>query len=594
MFQFRSKYNIISQLLIFRIVLMLLSQKKPYFLHLDSKANLHQYPQLLNFEIAGKRWILGDMHGNADDLLHSLIKLGIILLSKENYFKFGQLYYKKPEDYTDEDIQAVNEIYAACKFNAPKETILTLAGDLVRDRGMNDWLTLGFIKVLRQNLDLRINHSNHDAEFIKVFQAAKEGELVANDNLGEEWTKHFGASMQGLVTLFEKKLVSREEVEDIMVNYYYPSLRLVDYARVTDEEGKPAILICSHAIADLNVIGHFLKKDLPKLFPTRPASEFRFAPQTLEGLIDAIKRLNNFGNELVMTNRFAELKAIPAYNFLVNNRNQQIVKRRQSLVEAQFKITYKIYSTNGHDDKPCPDPNVIIVDNNFGKSRGYPYGEFRALEIDNVASPTKENTLEEAPADSKRTHKSQKNKVAKAPTPKKTAATKRPVKKSEELSLEDVLGFDEDLDEEQENSRQRQEKKVVQPLAPRTRGKEKSIEPNSTELKAAATKKPVKAKVPSPKATKNEADPTDTIESAPKPNRVARRKNKATETAVKEAPKRVAKRKNAAPKSKENISPKAAAKSGQPSNAKALEKNGFFKTKTKEKTDISPSIEHKI
>lgn len=446
----------------------------PYTLIRDSQANLLQYPVLLDTDVSGKHVVDGDAHGNTLGLMYALIKNGIISLSRENYIKFGKLYYKKLEDYTKEDIQTLHEIYKACEFRVTKETKLIKLGDLICDRGRNDLNTFFFFKMLGNNLNRTIIISNHDAEFLIQFQS----NFFRKMDRQSAWYTQFGRSLLGMLTLLDKGLTSESEISELVKEHYYPYLKLVDYSRVIDPTtGEPAIVFYSHAVADLNVVNRLIstelpaliKKELPDYFSLHK-SEFTYSDDTMEQLIQTIKYVNQHVNALIRADKFPQLSRLPSFDFILNNRDQNLVTRKQD----DLNRLYKVYFFHGHDATECLLSNVEVMDTYFAKSDRQPIAEFISSNVDGQPSPDPKPT-------------SVVDKTGKKPPEQPNLNDKE--KQRDINSLDDVFDFDKEEEEDRNK-----EKVAPKAKSPAVAKKEVASNKEKSEPAAESTPSPTKAK----------------------------------------------------------------------------------------------------
>lgn len=211
--------------------------------------NLNEYPASVaslclseNSEVT-----IGDLHGNALKLLYFLIKhQAITTCTKAQYATFKRIYYTVPHNLTAHDIEQFNELVSS--FSGPSIGTVRLIGDELADRGANDYFTLKLIERISQLQKLEILFSNHSAEFIIQFykKANRYQEIV----LGEE-QDDFQRSMVHLHTLIESELISEQQVDELVLKYYLPTVQLVTYS--VDAAAK-RLVIYTHAPCGINCI----------------------------------------------------------------------------------------------------------------------------------------------------------------------------------------------------------------------------------------------------------------------------------------------------------------------------------------------------
>lgn len=368
-------------------------KKKSFTLFQDSLADLRKYPAPIQELIADEQTqiVIGDLHGNTFKLLYLLIKAGIISLSKQDYVRFGNIYYKATEGITQEDIQTVREVFDRIRFLVPNKLVFRAVGDTIHDRGSNDLWSWFLYPYLTANLDFRINHSNHDAEFLKIFQVAEEEEFVSNNHQHFQQWGHFARSTANLMRLINKNLVDIEELKDVVIHHYYPSLKIVDYSRIIDPDtDKPGLMIYTHAIADLSTIKQLIAVDLPSCFDELPhkfpKSVFSYKDETIDDLVNTIKTINMLADFLIKEGHYDKLYQLGSYDFIINNRDLNKVNRDQEFLGLNFMVIF----CHGHDMQSYP--NVIVLDDYFGKKadpRPYPGQMSQIFHLAAEPSPVK-------------------------------------------------------------------------------------------------------------------------------------------------------------------------------------------------------------
>lgn len=228
---------------------------------------------------------MGDMHGNAQYFIYRLAQVGILKeITDDQYTKLKELYDKhdsfaqsasgkgvfqefdknyqeirgpkptedgsiKAEDDLKQNVIAfqkmLTELFATENIN--KQLSLRLLGDLLADRGVQDYFILLILAALKkENVDFEIIYSNHDHQFM----------LNAAHKVSEE--KDFlpirqSLSMENLFVLIEKNIVQLEEINRLVVENHTRYLKLFSYD-LSNRDGKPHIDIYSHAPADFFLI----------------------------------------------------------------------------------------------------------------------------------------------------------------------------------------------------------------------------------------------------------------------------------------------------------------------------------------------------
>ncbi|MCS5710535.1 Dot/Icm T4SS effector Wip [Candidatus Berkiella aquae] len=341
----------------------------------NTQVDINSFPDRDSAHVAkrGTKFTMGDLHGNALKLMYMLVRHGVIKISKTDYEAFVEIYYTAPEELTKAQLNKFNEILSSTKVNA--ESAINLVGDVVCDRGENDYFTLKILKKLHDShVPFEINYSNHDADFVTAYESQEQfypGMLM-----------HFGVSMSNMQRLIEKGLISREEVLEMTDSAYKPHLKLIDYA-LSDNE----ISISTHAGVGLKNI-RFVANKLGIAYDDTSAN----------ALAETIDRINQkFSNDYVMTNRMGELieQAMLAHGFYGMNFDleqqekfpiEHMIWNRNyvGLDRPAEHNGYKINFIHGHDSSEPSHDNIINVDNMLGKSTYHHENIYNVLCQDNL------------------------------------------------------------------------------------------------------------------------------------------------------------------------------------------------------------------
>ncbi|MCA0403336.1 MAG: hypothetical protein LCH30_05990 [Proteobacteria bacterium] len=154
--------------------------------------------------------------------------------------------------------------------------LLRLIGDELADRGKNDLLTLIFMGFLgKQDIDLRINISNHSNQFIAHQEGLEDSSEV---------DPRQKPSLRNYQTLLTHQVIDPEtmgEIERIVEEVYKPSLKAIDYQIV--EGTPPSIRLFTHAPVRFALVEKLAEKaDLP------------YKADTVEDLARTIDGINAF------------------------------------------------------------------------------------------------------------------------------------------------------------------------------------------------------------------------------------------------------------------------------------------------------------
>ncbi|MBS0286164.1 MAG: metallophosphoesterase [Proteobacteria bacterium] len=308
---------------------------------------------------------IGDMHANAAKLLFACCKHGFIDITQDDYNQFIKLYHK--ETLTAEDIKSFKEIIARIKvFPEAKESLLRLIGDLLTDRGQNDYFILKLLEVLVDNgVPVEILISNHDAEFIRCLEQGLGFDKIILE-------KSQGKSAVKLQELIQKGLVTREEIISLYNKCIKPNLKALSYS-FNDNQDK--LTIYSHGPIGLKNIEYMAKRlGVPYLGDE---------PILIAKTIDAI---NEKFSEYVSQNKLSELLD-------VHHVPQDAINGRQPIDPEKFPFAHliwnrktddlvrphHIYFVHGHHMESDSYRNVFNLDNILGKMKTVHNGQYNVL-----------------------------------------------------------------------------------------------------------------------------------------------------------------------------------------------------------------------
>ncbi|CAO5682614.1 MAG: hypothetical protein HEEMFOPI_00752 [Holosporales bacterium] len=222
---------------------------------------------------------LPDLHGNALKLLHTLISANILFLNEEYYKKFVSIYFKKAEDITAEDLSTFNQILEEILPGANSRTVVRFIGDILSDRGSNDFWTIHFLNQLNiLQIPYEIIFSNHDFDFFINQYGFLKGfvETFVFNFPGFDLPEHNNSSLS-LKTLMQKKLVSQREIAEMLQSAYLPYVKLLSISH-----GFNSMAIYTHAPAGMKTI-----KELANYF------HIEYRDHTVDELTNTINQINH-------------------------------------------------------------------------------------------------------------------------------------------------------------------------------------------------------------------------------------------------------------------------------------------------------------
>lgn len=320
---------------------------------------------------------VGDLHGNALKLIYILIKEGFLSLGKEDYEKLCAIYSKESKTnftscLTQADITTFEDILSSAVCS--NQRALTLIGDVLCDRGANDYLTLLVLKKLSDsNVDVDIMLSNHDSQFIRDY------ELNSTFTGKCELARGQGVSLERMNSLINRGVVSDKAVRDLVALSYLPMVKAISYIVSPDKKN---ILISTHAPVGLEVVEKLATKfGLP------------YNEDTIDGLIGTIDAIN--ANILTLLQRkklYSEIEAELGPIFELYDGEQRY---QDGIIDPEFplqrvtwsraangirttrldgqRLPYNLFFEHGHIGDGSIYPTHTNLDNKFGKSL---YDEF--------------------------------------------------------------------------------------------------------------------------------------------------------------------------------------------------------------------------
>jgi hypothetical protein len=212
----------------------------------------------------------GDEHGNVLKVIYEMAIDGLLEIVDQDYLTLARLYQVAQEGIINEShLQQYREILNRIIIH-DVEKVFTQGGDLFCDRGGNDLFTLLFLKKVGfcEKLQFISPVGNHDHEFLSMWannfpieneaNALDRGkptlsEIAHSPKINADQTRSYvklHVAMHGCHSQNGAgKLISKEEVDALVEDYFLPTLRLITYS--TNENPK-SILIYRHAAVDVD------------------------------------------------------------------------------------------------------------------------------------------------------------------------------------------------------------------------------------------------------------------------------------------------------------------------------------------------------
>lgn len=319
-------------------------QSKEIGQSISTKVDIYKYPRRKSDYVPTEDEILslGDMHGNAAKLLFALIYYHVVDLSEEDFKSFITIYKKEMHQLTQDDISNFNEIISHITISE-HPCYVRLLGDLLADRGSNDYFTLKLLAHIDKKiprLDLTIEESileegipisNHDLEHIGYYQEhAAEKPRMPPDQV---------YSVHALKSLLEKKLINEEEVKELYQNYSKHLKLLSYYIEPNTDPTQNIIQIISHAPMGFDNVKNIADQ-----------LNVDYQDDTLENLCGTIDAINKkFQEEYVSKGQVYQLikENTAAYN-AVWNRGYQHRARKIDDWDENFNQIESIVTLSGY------------------------------------------------------------------------------------------------------------------------------------------------------------------------------------------------------------------------------------------------------
>ncbi|OGV48867.1 MAG: hypothetical protein A3F46_07805 [Legionellales bacterium RIFCSPHIGHO2_12_FULL_42_9] len=347
----------------------------PGYKQIKQKANMYRFPDIDDKHRAKAGTLItnGDGHGCALRPLFVAIKHGMAPnLTKDKYQQIVQIYKHSfpPHGLSKDDLLTFKELLNGINFKS--EGAILWLGDMLADRGGNDYLTLLVFQRLHQcGINFKILLSNHDVEFIHNYEHNLD--FMTARRLSNETQYN---SMKQLGKLLAQDLITREEINTLMKDVYLPVLKLISY---TVNEAGTAITIFSHAPIGLTTLEH-----LTTQFQTI------YSDSSLQNLTETIDAINQkFTEQYVKTNTVSSLirtlknSREDPVSYTIWNRETQALFRPEILNGIEMNFSHGHHSD---EDERLPK-NIINLDNTFAKAAinfknevtHYNKGEYTAL-----------------------------------------------------------------------------------------------------------------------------------------------------------------------------------------------------------------------
>ncbi len=158
----------------------------------------------------------GDMHGNSKMLLHFLVSTGIAEIKSDGQGAWEELIKKIEKN----DVTGFRVTLPHCLEIIRPSKNLVLLGDLLADRGQNDWFTLSILEFLHdQNQPFDIIFSNHDAAFVEYYLDNKNKSTKEPYEVSKKGVTQHGLRGDQGNSLIKLNDTLNDKTENIKLNY---------------------------------------------------------------------------------------------------------------------------------------------------------------------------------------------------------------------------------------------------------------------------------------------------------------------------------------------------------------------------------------
>lgn len=220
--------------------------------YIEDNVDIYLYPpkDKVHVATAHAELTIGDLHANAVKLLYALVRHQYIEVNESDYNHFVNLYTQESGHLDANAILTFDEIiHRIAILPRAQGALVRFLGDILADRGSNDYFVLKLLKKLNQNqIKIEIILSNHDAEFIYNHEnnmPFSQSRFVSGQSISGEH----------LQMLIDKQIVTRQEISHIFNENYKPNLKLISYVLLHD-----SLVLFSHAAITLENIKYLAKK----------------------------------------------------------------------------------------------------------------------------------------------------------------------------------------------------------------------------------------------------------------------------------------------------------------------------------------------
>lgn len=309
--------------------------------------------------------VLGDLHGNSLTLLQFLKRHCVIHLSKKEYSVLKKLYKKLPSTYTSETIAQLKEAISRILI-INQDCFIVLLGDILCDRGYNDYMTLLILSHLKKNnISIQIPPSNHDIEFLlrakvagdqKIFNRSEDNQYSEYYSIRQHINEIATPSSNSITHFLKQGLVTNEELSSLIYSDFTSFIKFIPYKVEGDN-----ITLFIHAPVGLEYLaGIALEFGIYFDFSSK---------ESFLRSIDAINESVDFSNRAQLDAyliKYFQKVSLKQHPYLYGTWNR--VDTYMTFYQENSQ-SYRVYIIHGHigDPSSIPHERLLNLDSNFGK-----------------------------------------------------------------------------------------------------------------------------------------------------------------------------------------------------------------------------------
>lgn len=342
--------------------------------------DIYKYPELV--DIGNSEITIGDIHGNALLLLNILITFGVIRITKNEYSLFVKFYTQRSNDASKTRlfIEYFNNFIDKAVVDKDKIYFIRFLGDMLSDRGSNDYYTLKILSRLQEaGVNYEIMLSNHGLDFIISYELKKIGNLITIDD------PQFIYSRLVLANALINKFVSYEKVNAYIQNAYLSKIKVISYSDKDDG----GLVFYHHApvgMPTFKEIAKQLKIPFNDRSKTGIINSIDMINEEVKNYIDNKKLFTLFGELSLENDEFSLDKTKPFFRFVWNRLLDDF---HEYLTPT---MNYPHSHTHGHHIFDNPPRFLNSLDGLLGKWINANQGEI-CIEVNDSPNPESENII---------------------------------------------------------------------------------------------------------------------------------------------------------------------------------------------------------